>query len=91
MLFLLANVFFSVLLTLVLISLLIKNYFWSRLLGETCADLGIALVAGATVAYGFLQEITLFFIFSIGGACFIVAGILLMFFAESVLIKSGFS
>ena len=91
MFFLVANISFLVILILILITLLVKNYFWSRLLGETCADLGIALIAGATVAYFLLQELTLFLAFSIAGLCLIIMGILLMFFAESTLINTDSS
>ncbi len=85
---LLLNIMLLVLLITTLIVLFMKNYFLSRLLGEVCADLGVGIIAGSILSYFLLKNLS-FLVFSIIGIFLIIYGTLLIFFAESLLVKSS--
>ena len=87
--FILINILLLVILIAILISILTRSYLWARFCGEINSGLGIALIASSIVAYTLSLEMTRFIVFLVGGVVLLIIGIVMVLFAESILIQSS--
>lgn len=86
--FLLINIFVMATLIFVLLVILTRNDFWTRLIGEIYHGIGIALMAGSTIGYFMISNLEQFLSLFILGIVSLIIGIALILTSELLLVNS---